>query len=184
MPWVCNSLLHSIWVYKTGVGGRSSYLLLQEWTQLKSKNAHTKHTIPSWPEAESLPMCFSSITCSTDSCYSKCLQSKWRSTSSDGKQRGAELSLQPNTCKLVFGAQTRNKILGTLAQTFTYFPWVLTQILAVLPLSQARLGLMQRFWHSLSPAVRGSLITCYHLSGLYLHLPSEWTLTWQTAQAI
>lgn len=36
------------------------------------------------------------------------------------KQKGAELSLQPNTCKLVFGAQRRNKILGTLAHTFTY----------------------------------------------------------------
>lgn len=42
--------------------------------------------------------------------------------------------------------------------TFTNLPWVLSQTLAVLPLSQHRFRLMQMFWHSLSPAIGGSLI--------------------------
>lgn len=182
MSSLCNSLLYSS-LQKEGIGGRSSYLSLEQWTQVKSKYALTKHTSPSRPVAESLAVCFNSITCSTDRYYSKCLQHmekhqfRWEAES-------CWAVLSTNTCRLVFGALRRNKILGTLACTFTYLPWVLTQILAVLPLSQHRIRLMQRFWHCLSPAVGGSLIRCHHLSGLCLHLPSVWTLTWQTAQAI
>ena len=96
-------------------------------------------------------MSFNSIIWSNNRYYLKCAQHmkkyhfRWEA-------EGAELSLLPDTCKFIFGAHRKHKILGTLAHTFTCLPWVFIQILPVLPLSQHRLRLRQRFWHSRSPA--------------------------------
>lgn len=88
-----------------------------------------------------------------------------RSIHMDVKQKGAELSLQPNTCKFTFGAHRKHKILDKLTHTFAYLPWVFIYIFPVLPLSQHRLR--QRFWHSSSPAGREGLITRCHLADTF-----------------
>lgn len=124
-----------IWVYKSReFVGRSNIFFQSSGHSWKVKIPWQDTQALLWALAESLPRCFNSIIWPNNRYYLKC-NSTWRSINSDGKQKGAELSLQHNTCKFLSGAHRKHKILGTLAHTFTRLPWVFVQILPESPLT-------------------------------------------------